>query len=309
MKRKKYKIEDGVTQSLLTAFEACSLRCQWILEGWMSPNPKESLFFGSLFHKLLEDHYTLCGPDEILDLEEFLKKEDKLHSGIKTEVKEKCFAMAEALYEPYDEFWGEKDAGKEWVELEPVFGIRALPDLDISEEGGILLRGRMDGVFRLKGKLWLLETKTKAQIDEFGMMDALAVDFQNIFYIAAAEEKFREKIAGVLYNVVRKPSLRQKNGEALVKFAQRMKEDVEARPEHYFKRYEVRYTRRAIEEFKQELQILLLEYADWVKDNFNSTRRNRTGCVGRWNCEFLPACAQGDMTGYVQTRKLFAELD
>lgn len=307
MKIKPYKLEHGITQSLLTAFLNCKLRCKLILEGWQTPTPKESLFFGSLFHKLLEEHYTLES-EYIVDLGDFLKTENKLYSSITSEIKEKSFAMAEALYEPYTDFWGMKDGQKDWIELEPVFEVLAtIPRF--SDRKKIPLRGRIDGVFRLKGKLWLLETKTKSQIDEYGLQTQLALDFQNLFYIMVAEELFGEGIAGVLYNVIRKPQLRQKKGEPLEKFAQRMKDDVESRPEHYFKRYEVKYTLRNIKEFRQELQPLLTDYCFWVENGFIPTQKNRTACVGRWNCEFLSACAQGSMAGYIQNRKLFTELE
>lgn len=305
---KKYNLDDGVTQSILTAWDACPVRAKMMLEGWMSPAPNEALFFGSMFHTLLEDHYTICGPDEVIDLEQFFKSYKKKSSGIKGEILEKSFAMAEALYEPYCDFWDEDDNNKEWEALEPVFDI-SIPGYGTkAEDGSLRLRGRIDGIFKVKNKLWLLETKTKSQIQEASLMEQLNLDFQNLFYIHAAEKIFKKPISGVLYNVIRKPQLRQRAQEELWDFANRMKQDVESRPEFYFIRYEVSYPRRAIEEFNDELTSMLLDFIEWI-NYWTVTRKRRVSCTGKWNCEFLTACAQNSMAGYIQKRKLFSELD
>ncbi len=301
---KQYNLNDGVTQSILTAWDTCPVLAKNILEGWMSPTPNEALFFGSLFHNLLEDHYTKCKPDEIINLDNFLKEQQKKAKGIKGEIIEKSFAMAEALYEPYVQFWDKADSTKNWQALEPVFDVEG-PLTDLR------LRGRIDGVFKTKtGDLWLLETKTKSRVDEAGLMEQLNLDFQNLFYINAAEIIFKQPIKGVLYNVIRKPQLRQKNGEDLSSFARRMEEDVVKRPEFYFIRYEISYTRRAVKEFKEELTCMLEEFIYWLSAlPRNPARKRRVSCTARWNCEFLSACSQNSMAGYIQKRKLFSELD
>ena len=102
--------------------------------------------------------------------------------------------------------------------------------------------------------------------------------------------------------------LRQKQGESLKDFAGRMKEDVVQRPSWYFDhRYEILYSRTRIEEFAKELLAKLADFHSWVENKI-PTYRNEAACIKRWTCEFLPACAQRSMAGYIQDREIFSEL-
>lgn len=304
MPGKRYSLKDGVTQSLLTAWDSCPVLAKNILQGWMSPTPSEALFFGSLFHNLLEDHYN--SEKMKIDLGKFFDRQRKNAAGISSKITEKSYAMAEALYPSYCTYWNNDDIEKVWYELEPVFDIH-FPYA--KELGGHRIRGRIDGVFELNDALWLLETKTKSRVDEGGLMEQLNLDFQILFYITAAEKIFEREIKGVLYNVVRKPQLKQKKNEQINEFAERMKDDVFSRPDFYFMRYEAAFTRRAIKEFKAELHSMLIDYAKWVKSDFANSRKRRVSCTSKWNCEFLSACAQNGFAGYIRKRKLFQELD
>lgn len=306
-----YNLErDGVTQSLLQNWLACRYRTDLILKGWQLPLTKDALWFGDLFHLLLEIHYTFLATEKSFTqslLKGFFQTFEKNNQNIKQESIEKFFAMAEALYFPYVDHWEKDDKKKQWISLEPEF------EVDFQ---GFKLRGKIDGIFKIKDKLWLLETKTKSQVDEKNMLEMLAIDFQNLFYIVAAELLYpKEKIVGVLYNIIRKPQLKftgsfRGKKESLQDFSLRMQEDIKKRPEHYFKRYEVKYTKQQLIIFKEELSSLLNEFQIWnnLPLTYYKRSRNRTSCIGRWNCEFLQACAQGNLAGYVQTRKLFPEL-
>ena len=69
-----------------------------------------------------------------------------------------------------------------------------------------------------------------------------------MMYANAVEHQYQESVAGVLYNVIRRPGIRPKKGsgknpmpESLQDFATRCKADVLERPDFYFHRWTVEF--------------------------------------------------------------------
>lgn len=303
-KPKGYALADGVTQSLLSSWSGCRQAARYYIDFWESARPKDALVFGSLWHWFLETNYeemrTSGNYFEFKGLaDQWVKNEGRrLSNG---ELMEKVLAMAEALYEPYFEFWVE-DFKRDWVSLESKF--------DLTWEG-FRLRGMRDGLFRDRtGHLWLLETKTTARLDEGSMGEALSFDFQNLFYIVASEAELNgERIAGVLYNVIVKPGIKfeTKKNPDLPSWFRSAQELVRANPGEYFHRFQISYPQKRVDQFRSELLIKLNEFRRWLEGN-SPTYKNEKGCVTRWNCEFLPLCSSNNTAGFTQTRELFSEL-
>jgi hypothetical protein len=153
----------------------------------------------------------------------------------------------------------------------------------------------------------MLETKTKSQIDEDTITSALTFDLQNQFYIIACD-CIKIPIRGVLYNIIRKPGLKKSESETTLQYSERIAKDISLRPTHYFKRFEVTYPIESINLFRDELLAQLIELRMFL-DGKLKLFKNPTACLGRGACGFLGACAQGNMVGYAQTRKLFRELE
>jgi len=312
-----YKVCDGVTQSILGDFVACRQRARLMLEGWETPTTKEALVFGGLFHWLLEQYYAAIREGyEAIDFESFAEqwRSERLPSiggaqGVQDA--EVHLARAEALMAEYPTYWA-SDLQRDWIGIESQF--------DVMWEG-FRLRGMRDGLFRNKGKrptLWLLENKTTSAISEGTLTDKLAFDFQNLFYLITTEAEIDQRIAGVLYNVIRRPTLKQ-GDQTLPLFLNRMREDVADKADTYFARFEVRYTEERKREFRKQLLQKLCDFRQWWEHltvpseaapeaNYWPTYRNEQACVGRWSCEFLPACASDSTAGYARTRKPFREL-
>ena len=300
--------KDGVTQSILSSFLACRQRAQFILDGWQKPRNKAALIFGSFFHWLIEEHIVSITNEGVGLANSFGALESEWRNKMVTEGEvdrdalELYIAMAHALFEEYCNFWQKKDESYEWIGVESQF-----EKCTDRYQHTFKMRGMRDGIFRRKGKLWILETKTAGRIDEETLNQTLNFDFQSLFYVTASELEFREPVAGILYNVVRKPQLRQKKEEPFRDYAERMKIDVAERPEFYFKRFEVPYTKKRKRLFREELMMKFHEMDLWRKGEL-PTYKNQTACVGKWGCEFIQACASGTMAGYTQTRELFGEL-
>lgn len=297
---KKYKIEDGITQSILSTWLGCRQAARFYLDGWRSDAPKRALQFGSLMHKLLEAYYTTGDPVEyVFDSIEDRWRKKAVEAGDDLQQVEMDLCLSRVLFQEYVKYYRAKDAKKEWLELEGVF------DVDFN---GYRLRGMTDGVYKQGKGTWILETKTASRIDEETLSDALLFNFQNLFYIVAKQIQLGKPVKGVLYNIIRKPSLRQKKNEPIGEFMQRIAEDVAARPDWYFVRFEIVYTRKRIKQFKDELQSKLGEFELWVRGKL-PTYKNENTCVGRWSCRFLKACASNSMVGFNCNGVLFSELE
>lgn len=309
--QKAYTITDGVTQSMLASFLTCRQKSRFeVLQRYESAfsNFGGSAVRGDFFHTLLEYWYDGRVKDTVgeLDPKAFVHAVEKMYiekakkrGPIDIKELDDTFAFSRAIFPTYVEVHKKSDAKKEWESLEEVFDVKWKR---------WRLRGKFDGVFKRTGVdgRWLFETKTKAQIDEDGIIDQLSFDFQNLFYLTVLSSMGRRAV-GVVYNVVRKPSLRQKKGESLDEFTSRIAEDVPARRAHYFKRYEVTYTPATVARFQDELEFKLRDFEAFVKGEI-PTYRNEGACFGKMKCSFLKACSSGTMVGYKQSRVLFREL-
>ncbi len=319
-----YRIEDGITQSILSDWVSCRQRSRYRLDGWRSLGTSKSLRFGSLFHSLLQDLYQTVRDDHRFSKGAFLGKgkpnkkvlesffagfSDKhMKSVLQTisdpeeiQAHEDDLLIAGVIFPEYCKAYQEDFTPSRWTEVEGTFSVGWK---------SWRLRGRIDGVMRIKKGLWLLETKTKSRIDENLLSTALTFDFQNLFYLLCAEECFEsnEKIKGVLYNIVRVPSLRQGKKETFAGLVDRIRADIKERPEHYFKRFEINYDQSDRERFAKDLEFKLIEFERWHR-GMMPTYRNENACTGKWNCTYLDACASGEMAGYLKNGRPFAELE
>lgn len=289
---------DGVTNSLLQKWLMCRQAARYYIDGLRSDRPKTKALLGSIFHELLE-HWYMDGSCPFKKVEARLR--DKfLEEGGDLQMLESLLAQAHGLFEVYKEHWAKADAKKDWIETESVFDV---------EWEGWRLRGMRDGLYRDRKskKLWLLETKTKSRIPE-SLDTSLVFDPQNLFYITATEAELDEEIAGVCYNIIRQPSLRQKQSENTADFFRRIKDDVADRQEHYFLRYELRYSKKQKDAFKNELLLKLDDMYMWTQGG-QHTYKAECSCARGWSCDYLERCANGGVGGpYVKGGVLFEEL-
>jgi len=332
---KPYVVADGITQSLLSSFVDCRVQCKFSLLGWRREQTKDSLEYGSLFHFLLETLYECIrtgsithSDDALVDgpwwrktLKTWRAKMAPIADAGATQQTEFCIAQARGVWKGYVRRYPEDFDQKRWLELEGVFDVTW---------NGFRLRGRRDGMMRICKELWLLETKTKAQIAHDAIEGVLAYDFQNLFYITANQAELLAKnedsrIAGVKYNIIRRPNHKLKDGESLPDYSARIAEDVLVRPDHWFVRYEVAYPDSILKRHQQELLWKLRSFKQWWEfdqkhraagppdgnigmASLLETYRNEAACQKRWYCTYIPMCG-GDKTPYNQDGILFEELE
>ena len=304
-----YTVNAGITQSIIQQFKSCRVGCRFMLDEWEPPQDTRAIDYGNMWHAL-DEHYILAimegkTPKPGAFVRRFAKywrkKQGEKQANIVSV--EEDIAVAEVLFPIYAKLW-KKDLKRNWVEAERNF------DVKWKDHRNHLwrLRGKCDALYKVRKEFWLKETKTKGQISEDTISTALAFDFQNLFYIICKSFELKKQIKGVMFNVIRRPGTKRGQGESIKSWSNRILEAAEKKPDHYFKRYEVVYTKTMIEKFKKELGLVLKEFYDWLK-GARPTYKSEISCIKRWNCKFLQACASGSMTGYQQTAKLFRELD
>lgn len=175
-------------------------------EGYRETREAEPLWFGTLVHKGLEVWWATGG-----DLAVALTA-----MGVTGDPDRKAlFVIAREMMKYYHDRWIGDVARFDFLGAEIQFRVRLRNPETGRPSQTWDLGGKMDAVVRLKstGKIWVVEHKTTSE--EIGH-DAtvygirLLMDSQCGQYWIAAEEKYGEKIGGIIYDVLRKPGIRPK---------------------------------------------------------------------------------------------------
>jgi hypothetical protein len=221
--------DDGLSYSLLSKFVVCRERFRLrTVEGLVNTDNKSSMDFGTIFHRALELSAQGVSTSRIL-------------AGIRKQTKEKSFdpvlcRIAAVMIPQYKEFWKHELNTIQYFETEQVFDFAYTSSLKVP----IRLRGRRDEGFKKDGKIWLQENKTKGQIQEDQIVQTLGYMLQPMLYLLSFKNDHPGlPLGGILYNVIRKPQLVRGKKESENDFIKRIISDIEDRPEHYFKMFEV----------------------------------------------------------------------
>ncbi len=83
-----------------------------------------------------------------------------------------------------------------------------------------VLAGKVDGIIRIGDEHYLLEHKTTAQLTA-DYLERLWTDFQITLYAWYVEETLGIRITGILYNILVKAKLKQREGETEAEFEER----------------------------------------------------------------------------------------
>jgi hypothetical protein len=171
----------------------------------------------------------------------------------------------------------------------------------------------MDGSFRKESvaRPWLFETKSKAYLGEKGegeLADILPHELQSNIYLIFLWHLGKVLPKGLLYNIIRRPGLRQKKSESIVKFARRVAEDIRKRPEYYFIRIQMSVEKKDLERNELELHDMVGDFLLWW-NGLAGHYRNSDACQNKYGaCPMLPICARGDYSGFYKRKTVFREL-
>jgi hypothetical protein len=236
--------EWGLSYSNMTKFVNCRERFRLrTVEGLTPTDTKEALNFGTIFHKGLELH--ALGYTRTQILREFRKKTSKRRKKAEVYDPYQCQIVATML-PYYSKFWGSVLNKMNYIESEGVFEMRYRCSIGRT----VVIRGKRDEGFLKDGKLWLQENKTMGQVPEDKIMRTIHVMLQPMIYLMSFLEDYPETpLGGIIYNVIRRPLLKQKKGENDKQFLDRLSKDIESRPEHYFKMFEIPIEQKYVTEW------------------------------------------------------------
>ena len=316
---------DGITNSLLTTWGSCREKARLSLRGVTKRSSGMGLTYGGITHWLLEhvydDHRT--GKLQLTNgtlsksyvasylqkVETLWKKENPMADAATLSFYELTMLLNEHLMPIYFQHWKSDFVKTAWVALESEFKI----PFEVTRNGityKTFLRGKRDGVFTRRGgsRRWLFETKTKSRIDEGTLVDLLPFESQVNLYLVAMLLETGEIPAGVLYNIIRRPALRQKKNESIQAFAKRLVDDVKKRPAWYFLRQEMTIDEKELDRYYGELEDRVWEFIHWWK-GLASHWKESSNCENKYGiCHYLPICSRRDYTTFFVRDRVFREL-
>lgn len=315
--------KNGITQSALSTFLICPEKFRLSMEkGLSSEKTTFALEFGDIFHNILDVVYSdFKNLETTSDAQQAAKVavghklsealiNARANNILSSDIEEQLatgYTMADVVLSHYFKRYFKADKKRQWVAMEQEFSNPyQVPGIGFNDIK-VPLRGKIDGVYKIGTSLWQLETKTKGTIDERQLMDKLAFDLQNFFYLLNSKLLYGVRPAGVLYNVVRRPGLRKNAKETTQQFMDRIDKDIADRPDWYFMRWEVAISKSDFDNWQEEFDRMLIRLVSTVhnKEYF----RNSTACNSNYGmCPYLGLCSRGDLAGLKTREKVFPEL-
>ena len=159
--------------------------------------------------------------------------------------------------------------------------------------------GKIDGLGVLvDGRQALIEHKTSGEdiSPESDYWLRLRANGQVFQYVLAARA-LQWDVQTVIYDVVRKPAIRVKQGETIEGFGIRLAEDCSARPDFYFARREVPVLDQDLEEFQVQRvmlsrQILASRYAEKKTSRREQAWARNINAMTCRSCDYSQFCLQ-----------------
>jgi hypothetical protein len=275
---------DGITYSLLSKFMGCRERTRLsYVEGWISKNFSVPLEFGNLFHLLKEVRYSGASMKASLkSSEKYIQSKIKKNNLSALQINElECLrGLAVVTFEEYCNYWNETptfiSGRKKWCDNNIVFQHieRTFRHPFTLSNGKIItLTGKIDGelIDPISKKYRILENKTKQRVEEVDIETLLKNDTQTTMYLLANKLSFNAMPDGVIYNVIRRTSMKPRKNELAEDYVSRIGTDIRSRPDFYFMRWKVDITEddlnRFIDKSLDPMMCQLVEWWESIKDN------------------------------------------
>lgn len=265
---------------------------------------KDYFLFGEAMHKFLEMHYKGV-PKPIESIKVIYDKARK--SGTLTADDAFRLAVDEAMVvgisRAYPKFYKEDFDRFDKFICEQEFNIN-FPTF--------VYNGFIDMLVRdAAGDWWIFETKTASpQVLGGDYIDRVKIDAQVSGYMFAAKQLLGVFPKGVLYNVIKKPSIRLKRGESHTAFCNRVAEEYTkyGQSKQYFVRHELVVGKDQIKRWLRMTDVIGREIITYFADprNVEVPMRNTGQCMGKYGaCPFLEVCITGKVSPllYEQKRK------
>ena len=274
-----WTLDKGVSQSLLNRFLGCRERFRlYAVEGMREGGSRDQMDFGTYFHDLLENYSRNPNHSAEAIILMTQKSVNSRCPNLSHELRQVC----ETIFNRY--VWYFSETKYHYVDQEAVFDVNyAVPGYRT-----IRLRGRFDEIIlRPDGTIWIQENKTKEKINAEQLVSTIPLNLQTMLYAVAAQLHYGKKVSGIVYNVIRKPTSKPskvkmnkaeleawkaenpkskalQRQETQFEFLERLDNDIESRPEHYFLRWEYGLTDSKLELWRKHvLDPILISLIQW----------------------------------------------
>lgn len=296
MNLKKLK-QIGISHSRMTTYRSgCKKRFWYTMEGWINPSSSraKNTLFGNLCHNISEHSEST----EIADLVKLcnkyvLQNQNKL-SSIDPQELEHEKALASITMHCY---YNLQKSYKDYVVLKNELYLKRL------KIGKHVFNIKIDKVLQHKKtkELWIMDHKCKSRFDAGVLAKKIIIDQQLQLYRKGFETAYKRKVSGVIWDIIRKPGLRMtKKDTDMTAFMNRVKKDIENRPEWYFVSLPLRLRPEYCENFDKNLdQEMESLYRD-LKQGESAFTINTDVCDSPYLCEFLDGCSCGNMNLYIK---------
>ena len=298
----------GVSVSCLNTFLTCVEQCRlrYVL-GYKPVIQKDVFTEGKIYHdgiegvcKYYRDGKKANEGGAIKKVFKFLAEEEKEWTSGKKKSGDREYALTaidkgHALLPGYVQHWCKDDIKRDWDLIEDRFEI----PVKLHDGKTMNFIGYYDATFKDKKKIWIKESKFLGRITN-GYEDSLLNDLQVQGYVASLKMGGHTP-AGCLFDITRKPGLRSKQGENKHDFVARIVDDIGKRPDHYFNRYRITYTKSEIDEAIMRVEYLVQSFYNWwIKEHKEKDLGfNSNSCESKYGlCTYNDICSKGDFSGH-----------
>ena len=259
--------EHGISYSLLSKFIVCRERFRLrVVEGLKHRGSNDAMDFGTVFHKAVE--LSAQGKSRTAIQRHFnnlQRKESRKKHKTYDPIRCKLVSM---MVDHYKAYWTDVLKEIQYFESEQVFQV----PFKTSTGHIVPINGKRDEGYIKDKKIWLQENKTKTQINETQIVETLPFMLQPMIYLTSFQHDHPgKKIGGILYNIVRNPSITHKKKQSVAAYIEEVSKDIDNRPEHYFKMFEVDIDDEHLEMWKKlHLDPILSSLCIWwdsIKSN------------------------------------------
>lgn len=277
-------IESG---SSLSTFLSCPKKYDYKYNKLLDPTHYSSaLSIGIIVHAIAEENHL--GVKGSYD-----KAVAEIREKYKTEAVEKDINYATAIGISWSTYWNNSltSLGNQqfsWLAVEREWRF------NISSETKDVLVGKSDGYLQHKtmGKCFLYELKTATDRDRESYINQLQSNSQiNNNVIALVEDGL--DCDGVVYDIIWKPSLRQKQSETDEGFQTRLINTMTAEPDKYFTRHLIYRNKGRLMEHVRDLR---QQYSALAHVKANGFFRNTGSCkMYNTTCAYYEACIDNNL--------------
>ncbi len=286
-----------ITNSRINRFKNCRRKAYYRDVKRLVPRIKsEALSMGSAVHKGLE---TGRVEDALTEFDGIYPNDQK--EADKLEINK---TIVRAILEGYFDYYGDWD-GKFMSEME--FDIPIINPATDAKSRTFRLGGKVDGLLETEEGNWLVEYKTAGSVNKT-YVERLALDTQVTTYIYGVQRQLGITIDGIIYRILRKPSIRQRKDETLLQYRDRLIQDYKDRPEFYFYGESLYRSQEDIIEFERELWSITQDMLKCRREGL--WYKNTSRCSEWGGCEYMPLCLQEeDAEILFETREINPELE